>query len=146
LKEIRTEVDIDSSPEKVWQVLTDFGHYRDWNPFIRDITGKLNEGSRLEIQISTSTKKTRKYRPVLTKIEPNHEMRWLGKAFLPGLLDGERILTLQRLENNQVRLIHREIFRGIGVSLAGSRIDFEIRRKFEEMNSALKKKIEHEKQ
>jgi hypothetical protein len=139
-------VDIDSSPEKVWQVLTDFGHYRDWNPFIRDITGKLNEGSRLEIQISTSTKKTRKYRPVLTKIEPNHEMRWLGKAFLPGLLDGERILTLQRLENNQVRLIHREIFRGIGVSLAGSRLDFEIRRKFEEMNSALKKKIEHEKQ
>jgi hypothetical protein len=146
LKEIRTEVDINSSPEKVWQVLTDFGHYRDWNPFIRGITGNLNEGSRLEIQISTSTKKTRKYRPVLTKIEPNHEMRWLGKAFLPGLLDGERILTLQRLENNQVRLIHREIFRGIGVSLAGSRLDFEIRRKFEEMNSALKKKIEHEKQ
>jgi hypothetical protein len=139
-------VDINSSPEKVWQVLTDFGHYRDWNPFIRGITGNLNEGSRLEIQISTSTKKTRKYRPVLTKIEPNHEMRWLGKAFLPGLLDGERILTLQRLENNQVRLIHREIFRGIGVSLAGSRLDFEIRRKFEEMNSALKKKIEHEKQ
>ncbi len=146
MKEIRTEVDIDSSPEKVWQVLTDFGHYRDWNPFIRDITGKLNEGSRLEIQISTSTKKTRKYRPVLTKIEPNHEMRWLGKAFLPGLFDGEHILTLQRLENNQMRLIHREIFRGIGVSLAGSRLDFEIRRKFEEMNSALKKKIEHEKQ
>lgn len=139
-------MDINSSPEKVWQVLTDFGHYRDWNPFIRGITGNLNEGSRLEIQISTSTKKTRKYRPVLTKIEPNHEMRWLGKAFLPGLLDGERILTLQRLENNQVRLIHREIFRGIGVSLAGSRLDFEIRRKFEEMNSALKKKIEHEKQ
>ena len=145
MKEIRTEVDIDSSAEKVWQVLTDFGHYRDWNPFIRDITGKLNEGSRLEIQISTSTKKTRKYRPVLTKIEPNHEMRWLGKAFLPGLLDGERILTLQRLENNQVRLIHREIFRGIAVSLAGSHLDHEIRRKFEEMNSALKKKIEHEK-
>lgn len=139
-------MDIDSSPEKVWQVLTDFGHYRDWNPFIRDITGKLNEGSRLEIQISTSTKKTRKYRPVLTKIEPNREMRWLGKAFLPGLFDGEHILTLQRLENNQVRLVHREIFRGIGVSLAGSRLDFEIRRKFEEMNSALKKKIEHEKQ
>ena len=139
-------MDIDSSPEKVWQGLTDFGHYRDWNPFIRDITGKLNEGSRLEIQISTSTKKTRKYRPVLTKIEPNHEMRWLGKAFLAGLFAGERILTLQRLENNQVRLIHREIFRGIGVSLAGSRLDFEIRRKFEEMNSALKKKIEHEKQ
>lgn len=146
MKEIRTEVDIESSPEKVWQVLTDFGHYRDWNPFIRDITGNLSEGSKLEIQIFTSNNKTRKYRPVLTKIEPNHELRWLGKAFLPGLLDGERILTLQRLENNQVRLIHREIFRGIGVSLGGGRLDHEIRRKFEEMNSALKKKIEHEAQ
>jgi hypothetical protein len=146
LKEIRTEVDIDTSPEKVWHVLTDFSHYGDWNPFIRDITGSLTEGSKLDIQISTSNKKTRRYRPILTKIEPNRELRWLGKGFLPGLMDGERIITLDRLENNRVRLIHREIFRGIGVFLAGGRLDHEIRGRFEEMNSALKKKLEHERQ
>ena len=144
MKEIRTEVEIEASTEKVWQVLTDFGQYRDWNPFIRDISGTLKVGSKLEIQISTSSKKTRMYRPTLTKIEPNRELRWFGKAFLPGLIDGERVLTLDRLADNRVRLVHRETFRGIGVFLVGGRLDHEIRGRFEEMNSALKKKIEHE--
>ncbi len=139
-------MEIDSPPEKVWEVLTDFSHYSDWNPFIREISGSLVEGSKLDIHISTSSMKTRRYRPTLTKIEPNRELRWLGKAFLPGLIDGERILTLDRLENNRVRLIHRELFRGIGVSIAGRRLDHEIKSRFEEMNSALKNKIEHENQ
>ena len=31
--------------EKVWQVLTDFAHFPDWNPFIREIIGTVMEGS-----------------------------------------------------------------------------------------------------
>ena len=47
------------------------------------------------IHISTSSGKNRTYRPTLTKIEPNHELRWYGKGLLPGLLNGERIFTIE---------------------------------------------------
>ena len=33
-KQLRTHIDIHASPERVWQVLTDFAAYPDWNPFI----------------------------------------------------------------------------------------------------------------
>ena len=31
---VRTEIEIDASPEVVWQVLTDLGTYADWNPVV----------------------------------------------------------------------------------------------------------------
>ena len=144
MKEINTEIEINAPAEKVWQVLTDFTHFPDWNPFIREIIGRLIVGSKLEIHISTASGKNRTYKTTLTKVEPNHELRWYGKGFLPGLLNGERIITIEQLSQNHVRMIHREIFTGLGAFLVGDRLDMDVRHSFEEMNNALKKKIEHE--
>jgi hypothetical protein len=143
LKEVRTEIEINAPAEKVWQVLTDFAHFHDWNPFIRQITGTVSEGSKLEISITTSSRKNRTYKPIITKIEPNRELRWYGKGLLPGLLNGERIFTIEQLDHNHIRLLHREVFTGLGAFLAGDRMVHDVRHSFEEMNNALKKKIEH---
>jgi len=60
---------------------------------------------------------------------------------LPGLLNGERIFTIEELAENHVRMIHREIFTGLGAFLTGDRMDKDIHHSFEEMNNALKKKL-----
>jgi uncharacterized protein YndB with AHSA1/START domain len=44
--ELRTFVDIDATPERVWQVLTDLPAYAEWNPFITRAEGTFAEGSR----------------------------------------------------------------------------------------------------
>ena len=44
MKEIKTEIIIDSKPEKVWEVLTDFENYPTWNPFIQNISGEQKVG------------------------------------------------------------------------------------------------------
>ena len=142
MKEIRTEIEIKASPEKVWQVLTDFASYPQWNPFIRKINGEAKTGSKLEIQLQTSSGKSRSYRPVITKVEPNRELRWSGKSFLPGMFNGERIFTIEPVGTDHVRFVHTEIFTGLGVSLAGNRLDKDIRTSFEQMNKALKTRAE----
>ena len=58
MKEIKTEIEINASAEKVWQVLTDFAHFHDWNPFIREIIGTVSEGSKLEISIGSGVEPT----------------------------------------------------------------------------------------
>lgn len=144
MKEISTQIEIQGSAEKVWKLLTDFARFPDWNPFIREIIGEVVEGTKLEIHISTPSGKNRVYRPILTKVEPNHELRWYGKGFLPGFLNGERIFTIEILDSNRVRLVHREIFSGLGTFFAGERMEREIRHSLEEMNLALKQRVEHD--
>ncbi|MBI4544746.1 MAG: SRPBCC family protein [Gemmatimonadetes bacterium] len=44
MKELYAEIDIEASAERVWQVLTDFAAYPEWNPFMRSISGTLEQG------------------------------------------------------------------------------------------------------
>jgi uncharacterized protein YndB with AHSA1/START domain len=87
LKEIRTEIDIKASAEKVWEVLTDFNNFPQWNPFIRQINGDPKVGTKLKIHLHTSSGKSRTYRPTVTKVEPNRELRWSGKSLNPLYLE-----------------------------------------------------------
>ena len=48
-KEILTTIDIETSADRVWQILTDFAAFPQWNPFIRRATGNLQVGAVLTI-------------------------------------------------------------------------------------------------
>lgn len=140
MKEIRTEIDINASPQRVWQVLTDFERYPDWNPFIRKIEGKAVEGEKITIHITTPAGANRNYSPKVTKVVAEKELRWLGK--MPGLLSGEHIFSIEPASDNSLRLVHREVFGGLLTSFFGSRLDNDVKKGFEEMNAALKKRAE----
>jgi uncharacterized protein YndB with AHSA1/START domain len=34
MKELRTEIEIQATPDKVWQVLTSLDKYPEWNPLV----------------------------------------------------------------------------------------------------------------
>jgi hypothetical protein len=142
MKEISTEITIQATKADVWNVLTDFRSYPRWNPFIQEIKGDLKVGSKLELKILTPKRRIRKYNPVVTLVLPNSELRWHGKAFIPGILDGERIFRLSNEAETLVRFEHKEIFGGIG-ALVGSK--FLVKDIFEsenKMNQALKMEVE----
>ncbi len=142
MKEIRTEIDIKASPEKAWEVLTDFNTYPQWNPFIRQISGDPTVGTKLKIQLYTSSGKSRTYQPTVTKVEPHRELRWIGKSIIPGIFNGERIFTIEPLQTNNIHFVHMEIFTGLGVALIGSRLDKDVYQSFVKMNDAFKEKVE----
>jgi hypothetical protein len=142
LKEIKTELKIMASSERVWQVLTDFPNFAKWNPVITRIKGEAKVRTKLEIHLRTRSGKSRIYKPTITKVEPNHELRWFGKSLIPGILNGERIFTIDSIGTNNVRFFHRQIFTGLGASLAGDRLDRDIRHTLNEMNVALKEQAE----
>lgn len=142
MKEIYTDINIASSPEKIWKTLIDFEKYPQWNPFIQRIDGEPKIGSKIKIHIHTSSGKSRTYKPTVTRIEPNHELRWFGKSIIPGIFNGERIFTIELIESNKVHFIHKEIFTGLIVSLVGDRMDKDMYQSFMIMNNALKERAE----
>lgn len=142
MKELRTEIEINTSPERVWKILTDFDKYEQWNPFIHKIIGQPKQGARIEIHIETPGGKNRKYGPTLTKVDEGRELRWLGKSSLPGFLNGEHIFAIEQLGPQRIRFVQREVFDGLLTSLFGKSLDTDVRQGLEEMNRALKERAE----
>ncbi|MCZ6676917.1 MAG: SRPBCC domain-containing protein [Candidatus Poribacteria bacterium] len=142
MKELHTEIEIQAPPERVWQLLTDFADFPQWNPFIRRISGEAKAGARLEVHIQPSGAKGMTFRPKVLRLEPNVELRWLGRLLIPGLFDGEHIFAIEPLGADKVRFVQREIFKGVLVPLFASQLDTDTRRGFEEMNQALKTRAE----
>ena len=118
MRELRSEIEIDASPERVWQVLTDFGAFPEWNPFIRSIEGEAKVGSRLQVRIEPPGARAMTFRPTVRTVEQACDVRWLGRLFAPGLVEGEHQLALEPLEGERSRFIQSERFSGL---LVGSR-------------------------
>jgi hypothetical protein len=141
LKELRTEIEIGAPAERVWQILTDFASYPEWNPFVRSINGEVKEGAQLEVYLQPSGARGMTFRPTVLKAEPSRQFSWLGHLFISGLFDGEHAFEIEQLED-RVRFVQRESFRGLLAPLLLRMLENDTRRGFEEMNAALKSRAE----
>src|SRR5437867_5294586 len=139
--ELRTEIEIDATPERVWAVLIDFEKFPDWNPFIRSIRGNVQVGSRLDVLLGASGTRAMRFRPIVKAVVPNRELRWLGRLGLPRLFDGEHIFQIEPLGPIRSRFVQRERFRGLFVPLLARSLNRDARRGFEEMNRALRERV-----
>jgi|SRR4029079_2734694 hypothetical protein len=142
MKELNNEVEINASAERVWRLLTDFASFPQWNPFIQRVNGEPKLGAKLEVTIRPSGAQGKTARPTVMKAEPNHELRWLGRWLVPGLLDVEHIFTIDSLDPGRVRFTQREIFTGLFAPLQAHSRNTDTRRGFREMGQALKLRAE----
>ena len=141
MKELRTEIEIQASPESVWQALTNLDQYPEWNPFIHHAVGKAQVGQNVDITFHSGSKEMTLHCTVI-KVEPNHELCWKYHVMLPGLFSGEHRFTIEPMGANRVRFIDLEIFNGLLVPLQARDIDTNSKRGFEEMDQALKTRAE----
>ncbi len=138
----QSEIEIAAPAQKVWDILTDFARFPEWNPFMRRANGQVKTGERLAVYLQTSSGSGMTFRPTVLKAESPHELRWLGHLIIPGLFDGEHSLTIEPISTNRVRFVQREVFTGILVSLIDRMIGKDTQRAFEKMNLALKQRAE----
>ena len=143
MKAIETHIIVDCTPEKIWDILTNFEEYELWNPFMTKVEGDAELGAKIKVQIHTRRGKQRIYHPTITRFEINKELRWKGKSFLPGIFDGERIFLIDKTVDNKLAFFHKELFSGLGVKLVGNKLDENLSEGFEKMNLALKKRAEN---
>jgi hypothetical protein len=142
VKELHSQIEIAAPAERVWQVLTDFAAYPEWNPFIRRVNGRPEVDEQLVVRMRPSGTKGMTFRPIVMKVEPNRQLRWLGHLLVPGLFDGEHIFEIEELDRDRVLFTQREVFKGLLVPLLARSLDRDTQRGFEEMNRALREKAE----
>lgn len=133
------KIEINATPEAVWEVLVDFDSYPDWHPHITRIEGIPEVGQRLEFD-NTSGGSAMTFRPRVLVAEPGMELRWLGHVAFPGLLDGEHSFTLTETPAGTTSLTQAERFTGILAPVAPLLMD--LGAAFEAANQALRNRVE----
>ncbi len=141
-KEIKTEILINATAEKVWSILTDFDKYPDWNPFIKSITGKVLVGNKITARLEPPEAKGMTFKPKVLIFEKNKEFRWIGHLMFPGLFDGEHKFELIDNGNGTTTFIQSEMFGGILVPLFKKMLDENTFNGFKLMNEKLKELAE----
>jgi hypothetical protein len=140
-KTIQRSIEIDSTPERVWKVLTDFPTHSDWNPFIREIRGDVAVGARLDVQIAPKGGRVMRFKPTVTAATPEQRFAWFGSLGMRGIFDGAHSFVLQDLGGGRTSLTQAETFRGVLVPLFLKGL-VGTAEGFEEMNQALKERCE----
>ncbi|MEV4761827.1 SRPBCC domain-containing protein [Micromonospora chokoriensis] len=138
---ISTTIDIAASPQAVWEFLTDFAAYPDWNPFMRRIEGVPQVGSKLVVHLSPPGGRGMTFKPTVLAANPGQELRWLGKLGVGGLFDGEHSFVLSANADGTTHLVHGERFSGLLVALFKGTLK-NTHAGFDAFNNALKQRVE----
>lgn len=141
MKEVYSEIQINASASVVWDILTDFEKFGEWNPFITKISGTLKEGSELRIFIEPPNSKAMEFKPTLKKVETEKKIQWLGRVWIPKLFDGEHRWIINSIDDNTVLFIQKERFAGILVPFF-TKLLKNTKSGFELMNQNLKQRAE----
>ena len=141
-KEIKTEILINATPEKVWSILTNFNNYPNWNPFIKSIKGEVKIGNKITARIEPPKASGMTFKPKVLVFEKNNELRWLGNLLFPGLFDGEHKFELIDNGNGTTTFKQSEKFRGVLVPLFKKMLDINTTNGFNLMNQKLKELAE----
>jgi len=139
--QLHTEIDIEASPEVVWDILTDLERYADWNPFVVSSTGDVEIGKRLTNRLQPPGGKAMTFRPTVTAVASGQVFEWLGRLGFPGIFDGRHRFELEATSNG-TRLVHSEHLSGVLVPLVRKSLDTQTLPGFEAMNGALKRRAE----
>jgi hypothetical protein len=141
MKEIKTEIIINSTKDHVWEVLTSFSEYPAWNPFIRSLEGEAVKDTRLVARLQLADRKPMVFKPRVTVSDEKRKFEWLGTTPL-NVVNGRHYFILEEISQGQVRFVHGEQFTGMLAGPFHRKLAGPTRQGFVSMNEALKERAE----
>ena len=137
----QSEIIINVSATKVWQLLTSFSRYAVWNPFLLTIKGDAVVGAPLTIKAKLSQLPPITFQATLRVCESPNKLGW-DAIFLKGVFEAFHRFEIEEEGECRCRLIHTEEFSGIFSSLVLFMLASKFKQGYKAMNEALKKRAE----
>lgn len=137
---IDTSIAISASAEQVWEKLSDFGAYPDWNPMIVQLDGEVKVGSKLKFVVKQLNGKLMNLAARFKLISPGKELRWVGGA--PGIIRGEHYFVIEKTGENSCRFRHGEVFSGLLIPLLKLFLEYKAKPLYLALNNALRGVVE----
>lgn len=135
---VRTDIIIKASREQVFDILTDFENYPEWNPYhIRVVAhGPVRVGTDLDVRVHRPDDQIIDVPHVkILRLVPDREITWGGG--INYIFKGEHVMRLEDTKEGHTKLIHNEDFKGAFIGFADLP-PLILTEGYERMNRALK--------
>ena len=117
--EVEISILINASDKTVWNILTSFDAYPEWNTYITYIEGDLTPGSSLYVETRNANDNHSVSRPRVKKMVWERELRWQGQLLTPGVYDSERSFAILPVSEDRVSFTIRGNYTGLLVPIFG---------------------------
>ncbi len=125
-------------------MLTDFGRYPAWNPFVVSVDGVAAERARLAVRLQPWEGRLWRSRPRIVRFSEERELCWRSRLLVPGLLERRHCFHLQPDGPGRTLFVQRGEVRGLLAPLMRSSVVEATERGLDGMNEALKERAERE--
>lgn len=107
---VKVETDIQASAKQVWNVLTDFTSYANWNPYIYPASGTPVEGRQLNLTLHGS--QLIQYGPTVVVSRPREALSW--KSSLPAAAIARTLTwSIRPIDAGRTHVTVTEVFQGV---------------------------------
>lgn len=110
-------IEIDASPEDVWEMVTDLERSAEWNDHIvlSSAPAGLIEGKKLRMRTRHPETKHLKasFRATITTLTPHREFTWEARILARWLLTATDTIRLDPLEGNRTQVTQSMMFEGV---------------------------------
>lgn len=111
--EIRDEIEINATIDKVWNSIIDFDHYKNWNTQLTYLGGDVKPDGKLHLKLAVEGTDPYEFKPDISYWEDRKRFAWIAKTGIKRVFDGEHFFELRDIGNGKKLLINREEYRGV---------------------------------
>ena len=140
--EIKTEIAIHATPARVWEVLTDFPHYPDWNPFVLEVEGTVRQDALIRYRFEMPRGIRIWTAATVPRFARESELRFSAHFLAPTVFRGDHYFVIQPSGQNGVVFHHGEVISGLLYPAVQLILQNFGRPMFQALNGALKQRAE----
>lgn len=141
---IATEVAVQAPPDAIWNTLTDFAAYPEWNRVLKAVRGPLAPDAVLEVDLQWyGTPAAVKIPCVVTGIIPPKYLSWTWKhKFGAWFLAFEHVFRVQQRESGKVIFFQELYYTGLGLKFRRRDIEHRVKLSLNKLSDDLKHRVE----
>lgn len=96
---------VEAPKPEVWEILTDFDSYDEWNPVITSASGEPVVGSSLDLELTLPGHDPEELDAEVLIANDDRKLRWQDRLVAPGVRDWEYEFILQPVEPGRVVVV-----------------------------------------
>ena len=128
---------VQAPAELVWELISDFSTWGDWNPIYRKAEGQMKIGTPLTIEQALPGEPVQVIQPVVQDWVPFEQLHWRSSR-LGGFVTAIRYIEIERMGEANSTFSNGELFMGMLVRWVSKSERRKLRAAYTEMGEALR--------